>query len=193
MTLVAHERAGRQRDRGCGGDRERRRVDQERDADARDGDHDAADSRPDEPGRGAYELVERVRLREQLTRNDLRDDRAERGSEERLAEAPDADDDPELPQRQVVRHGKDTANGGRDSAERVGHDHHVPAVHPVAEYATGREEEDGGREVRRADPSERGRVVGELVGLPRVGDEEDEVADERGGRPGPEQREVADA
>ena len=56
-------------------ERERPRVDEERSAGAREPDEHAADGRPDEPyAQRAYELVERVRLEQQVVRDDVADD-----------------------------------------------------------------------------------------------------------------------
>ena len=98
----ALERPRRQQQRRRGRHDERRRVDEERRPRARDRDH----ARPRPPGRQAgeraHELVERVRLREQLARDDLGHDRAERRREERVAEAGRGDAHGELPELEVA-------------------------------------------------------------------------------------------
>ena len=81
-------------------------------------------------------------------------------------------------------------DGDAHRAERVRGDHHPAPVEPVADHTADQQEDDLRQRHRDADDRERGRDVRELVDLPRERHEEDAVADQRRGHPGPQQPEV---
>ena len=138
----------------------------------------------------ADELVERVRRRQVRRRDDVGDDRVERGREERRADAVEGDEDRELPEREEARDGERRQHADDDRAPDVRAEHEPATVDAVAEDAR-REEEDERRDRHRdAEEGQRRGRVPQLVGLPGHRDQEDAVAEEGDGHPGPEHPEV---
>src|SRR5439155_2924478 len=82
--------------------------------------------------------------------------------------------------------------GDGRSSNDVGGDHQSATLQAVGEDAGDHDEQHVRQGHREEDDRERGRGVGELVGLPRQRDEKDAVAQEGHGHPGPEERKVAD-
>ena len=76
-------------------------------------------------------------------------------------------------------------------AHEVGGDQHPAALHAVADDPAREQERDHAARPRQADERQRDRVVVDVVDLPRLGHDEDAVAEQRDGHAGPQQREVA--
>lgn len=193
LTFLQDPRGGpgsQQRDRDRP-DEERGCVEEKGRAGAERRDHDSPKRGTGEP---KYERIDReqrgVRLHEQVGRNELRHDRTERRARERLPEAEEDRHRADVPQLQVARDREDANGAGRECPRQVGDDDHFPALDPIRRDPTEENERDDRDRLQRSHESHRRGGVGELVDLPRQGDDHDAVAEERDGARGPVEGEV---
>jgi len=191
-AAVDAEDSRHQRDRERGQD-ERARVERERCAGAERRHGQPADRGAGQGHHeGADELVERVRLHEHSLRDDLRHCRVERRAEEGVSRPEDDREQEEMPELEHSGERQHGDDGHRERANEVGRDHDPPPVEAVADHPADEQERRHREGPRDADQRKRRRRVGDLVHLPRDGDDVDAVAEERHGRAGPEQRKVPD-
>ena len=139
----------------------------------------------------AHHLVERVRLRQPIGRQQLGHDRVERGREERRSRAVEDDQHDDVPDLERAGEREHRQQPDRDGPHQVCREHDAPAVEPVAGDAADEQEDDRRHGHRDADERHRGRGVGELVDLPRERHEERAVPQQRDAHPAPEQAELA--
>ena len=96
-----------------------------------------------------------------------------------------------MPQLEDAEQREDPDAADRGRADEIGHDHETAAVVSVRKD-TADEQEDHHRQCPR-DPHDRegGRDIADLVDLPRQGDVEEAIAEQRDGGAGREEGEVA--
>jgi hypothetical protein len=192
--LVAGEQGARaQKREHDGGDRECPRVEEERFPWPEGCDDPPAEGWAEQhESERTNELIERVRLQEKLTRDDLGHDRRERRAEERVAGPEHSRHHDEVPELDRARQGEDPDDGDGQSPHQVGGDHDSATLDAIGDDPAEQDEDAKRQGPGQTDDREgRGRVR-EVVDLPGERDEIDPVADERDGHARPEESEVPD-
>ena len=125
------------------------------------------------------ELVERVGLEQEGARDDLGDDRRERGAEERLAEAEHRRERDQMPELERTGQGEHRDRCGSPGPDDVGRDHDAAAFDPIRDHTSDQDEQPERKRPGEPDQRQRSGRVRELVHLPRNRHDIDPVPDQR--------------
>jgi hypothetical protein len=154
LGLGRGQRSDPQRPDARRAEQERAGVDEEGAAGAGQRHDQAAERRADQPrARLPHELIERVGLHQVLGGHDVGHERAEGGTEERLAGPEQRDEADEVPDLERPRE-RERADGEQHAgADEVGADQHAPALDAIADDAAG--EQEGHHPAGERQPDER--------------------------------------
>src|SRR2546425_1368306 len=170
---------------------ERQRVGREGDRKARERDQEPTHDRATQERGLARGPPHRVPGLEHVAGDELRNDRVERGLEERVARAEEGRLRIEVLEPQLARRGKERDRAYDDAAREVAREDHAAPRQAVRHRAADEKEHDRTPAEDAAPEAKLQRSAAEREDLERQGDRMHEVAEDRDGLAEPEQSEVA--